>query len=303
MKRQDCVISSIGETPVVRLKLPEQPSGAEIWCKLEFMNPGGSIKDRLCLGILEAMEADQGLGPGDTIVEASGGNTAVSLAMITAAKGYSLTLVMPDTVSLERRRLLASYGAEIVLTPNSYGMKGAVSRAEEIVESRQRAFMINQFDNPINPEVHRKTTAVEILKALGRKVDVFVAGVGTGGTLTGVGEVLKSRNRAARIVAVEPAESPILSGGNPGPHRIPGIGAGFIPRILNTEIIDEVAAVSQEQAAETADMLARTQGIFVGLSSGAAVHAAMQQAQGLDPDKVVVTILCDSGERYLCFVP
>lgn len=303
MKRQDCVTTCIGETPVVRLKLSEKLNGAQIWCKLEFMNPGGSIKDRVCLGILESMEAGQGLRPGDTVVEASGGNTAVSLAMITAAKGYSLILVMPDTVSAERRRFLASYGAEIVLTPHSYGMKGAVSRAEEIVESGKRAFMINQFDNPVNPEVHRKTTAAEILKALGRKVDVFVAGVGTGGTLTGVGEVLKSRNRSSKVVAVEPAESPILSGGNPGPHRIPGIGAGFIPRILNTDIIDEVAAVSHEQAAQAAGMLARTQGIFVGLSSGAAVHAAIEQAEGLDPDKVVVTVLCDSGERYLCFTP
>lgn len=303
MNRLDCLTTCVGKTPLIRLDLGKRRNGAQIWGKLEFLNPGGSLKDRVCLGMVESMEAENGLRPGDTLVEASCGNTAISLAMITAARRYSLILVMPDTVSADRRRFLASYGAEIVLTPQSHGMKGAVTRAEEIVASRKRTYMINQFDNPVNPEVHRRKTAVEILEALGGKVDVFVAGVGTGGTLTGVGEVLKAHKPSTRVVAVEPAESPILSGGNPGPHRIPGIGAGFIPRVLNTDIIDDVAAVSYEQAAAAAAKLAQEEGIFAGLSSGAAVHAAMQQAEGLARKRVVVTVLCDSGERYLCFGP
>jgi cysteine synthase A len=264
------------------------------------MNPGGSSKDRMCLAIVEDMEAKKTIRPGDCLVEASGGNTAISLAMIAAAKGYSLVLVMPETVPVERRNLLAAYGAQIVLTPPSNGMKGSLSRATEILESKKRSFMINQFENPANPEAHRRTTAVEILHDLGRVPDVFVAGVGTGGTFTGVGEVLKKENPAVKLVVVEPAESAILSGGNPGPHRISGIGAGFIPRNLNTDIIDDVAAVSYEEAAETVKLMAHA-GIFAGVSSGAAVHEALRRAERLSPEKIVVTVCCDAGERYVCF--
>lgn len=272
-----------------------------MWAKLEFMNPGGSIKDRICMGIVEYMEANNVLHPGDTLVEASAGNTAISLAIVAAVKKYSLTLVMPDTIPLERQQLLSSYGAEIVFTPVSHGMKGALSKAMELLEATERAFAINQFENPLNAEIHRITTGSEILDALGRAPDVFVAGVGTGGTLSGVGSALKARDDATRVVAVEPAESPVLSGGDPGPHRIPGIGPGFIPKALNTDIIDEVAVVSYEEAAAAAKILGQTAGLFVGLSSGAAVHAAIRQAERLRPDQIVTTVLCDSGERYLCF--
>jgi cysteine synthase A len=267
------------------------------------MNPGGSIKDRMCLAILEAMESDGTLRAGDCLVEASCGNTAISLAALAAAKGYSLKLVMPDTVEQGRRRLLASYGAEIIFTPAMNGMRGAVNRAMEIVEKNERTFMINQFENPANPESHKRTTAVEIQRDLGTVPDAFVAGVGTGGTLTGVGEAFKAANPDTKIVAVEPADSPILSGGNPGPHMIPGIGAGFVPGVLNTEIIDEVFPVEYDQAVDTVRMLAAKEGIYAGLSSGAAVHAALRQAERLEPEQVVVTVIYDSGERYLCFGP
>lgn len=298
MASGNSLLSFVGKTPLVRLKSSETPDSGQVWCKLEFMNPAGSSKDRMCKAIVESMENDGTLRPGDALVEASCGNTAISLAMISAAKGYPLTLVMPDTVCRERRRLLAAYGAQIVLTASSNGMKGSVERAADLLASRRRTFMINQFDNPANPEIHRRTTAVEILKDLGRAPDTFVAGVGTGGTLTGVGEVLKEKNPRTRVVAVEPAESPILSGGNPGPHRIPGIGAGFVPKVLNTSIIDDVAVVEHEDAERAMLDLARTEGIYVGLSSGAAVCAALREARRLTPDKTVVTVLCDSGERY-----
>ncbi|HMK36716.1 MAG TPA: cysteine synthase A [Desulfomonilaceae bacterium] len=300
MNNRNRLLSCVGETPLVRVRSLELEDGAQIWCKLEYMNPAGSIKDRMCRAIVEAMEAEKILQPGDSLVEASGGNTAVSLAMIAAAKGYHLTLVMPETVSPERKRLLAAYGAEMVLTSASNGMKGAVVRALDIAESRKRTFTINQFENPANPEVHRRTTAVEILHNLNREPDVFVAGVGTGGTITGVGEVLKSKNPSTRVIAVEPADSPVLSGGNPGSHRIPGIGAGFVPRILNTDILDDVVVVEYEEAVRTARMVAEKEGIFAGVSSGAVLFAAMQQAGRLTGDKIVVTVLCDSGERYVC---
>jgi cysteine synthase A len=250
--------------------------------------------------MVEAMEAQNVIRPGDSLIEASCGNTAISLAMIAAAKGYRLTLVMPESVQPERKRLLAAYGTEILLTPGSNGMKGAVSRAMEIAQSTRRMFMINQFENPANPEVHRRATAPEILRDLGREPDAFVAGVGTGGTITGVGEVLKKKNPLVRVIAVEPADSPVLSGGNPGPHLIPGIGAGFVPRILNTDILDDVVVVEYQEAVKCARLLAEKAGIFAGLSSGAALFAALSQAERLGPDKAVVTILGDSGERYVC---
>jgi cysteine synthase A len=282
------------------LKSIEPKSGAQIWCKLEHMNPSSSIKDRLCLAMVEDMESKGNIRPGDSLVEASAGNTAISLAMVAAAKGYRLRLVMPETVAIERRRLLGSYGAEILLTPGANGMKGAVKRATELAEFASRTYMLNQFENPANPEAHRRTTAVEILRDLGRSPDVFVAGVGTGGTITGVGEVLKSKNPLARIVAVEPADSPVLSGGNPGPHRIPGIGAGFVPRNLNTDILDDVVMVQYQEAVNGSRLLAEKEGIFAGLSSGAALFAALRQAERLNPENVVVTIIFDSGERYVC---
>ena len=303
MHHRNSLSSCVGRTPLVRLRFADLQDRGQVWCKLEFMNPGGSIKDRMCLSIIEAMERDLPLRPGDSLVEASCGNTALSLAVISASKGYSLKLVMPDTVEQERRRLLASYGAQIILTPASNGMKGAVNRAIEVLQKNSRTFMINQFENPANPEIHRKTTAVEIMDGLGRVPDVFVAGVGTGGTITGVGEAFKERNPAARIVAVEPADSPVLSGGNPGPHMIPGIGAGFVPEVLNTEIIDEVAPVSLEDAEKTVHMLAATQGIYAGLSSGAALFTAIREAGRLEPEQAVVSVVYDSGERYLCFGP
>ncbi len=298
MSSGNCLLSFIGETPLVRLKSSVLPAFGQVWCKLEFMNPAGSSKDRMCKAIIESMEAQGTLRRGDTLVEASCGNTAISLAMISAAKGYSLTLVMPDTVSRERKRLLSAYGAQIELTSPSNGMKGSVERALDLLSSKEGTVMINQFDNPANPEVHRRTTAVEILRDLGRTPDVFVAGVGTGGTLTGVGEVLKEKNPSVRVVAVEPAESPILSGGNPGPHKIPGIGAGFVPKVLNTAIIDDVAVVEHDEAELAVKNLAETEGIYVGLSSGAALCAALREANRLTPEQIVVTVLCDSGERY-----
>jgi len=303
MKHRDTLLSCVGDTPLVKLRFPEALGGAQVWCKLEFLNPGGSLKDRMCLAIVESMEASQGLRPGDTLVEASCGNTALSLAMIAAAKGYHLKLVMPDTVVPERKRLLESFGARITLTQSSNGMRGSVNRAHEIQDSSERTFVINQFENRANPEAHKRTTAEEILRQLGRVPDVFVAGVGTGGTITGVGEAFKERSPSTRIVAVEPADSPILSGGNPGPHMIPGIGAGFIPSVLNTEIIDEVAVVEFSEAVETVKVMAERDGIFGGLSSGAAVFAALRQAERLTPDKIVVTVVCDAGERYACFGP
>lgn len=303
MKYRDSLLPCIGDTPLVKLRFPETQRGGQVWCKLEFMNPGGSIKDRMCLSIVESLEATEELRRGDSLVEASCGNTALSLAMIASAKEYALKLVMPDTVEQERRRLLAAYGAELILTPASNGMRGAVNRAMEILKKNERTFMINQFENPANPEAHRRTTAMEILRDLGETPDVFVAGVGTGGTITGVGEVLKAKSSQPRIVAVEPSESPILSGGNPGPHLIPGIGAGFVPSILNVDIIDEVVTVPYEEALETVRMMAKREGIHAGLSSGAAVHAALRQAALLEPEQKVVTIVYDSGERYLCFGP
>lgn len=300
MQHRHWFLSCIGNTPLVQLRSPEARRGAQVWCKLEFMNPGGSSKDRMCVAIVESLESRDLLRQGDVLLEASAGNTAISLAMIAAAKGYALTLVMPDTVPPERKRLLAAFGVRIVFTPPSNGMKGSVGRAVEIFESTKRTVMINQFENPVNPEVHRRTTGVEILKDLGRVPDVFVAGVGTGGTITGVGELFKNENPRTRVVAVEPADSAILSGGNPGPHRIPGIGAGFVPKILNTNIIDHVAVVEYQEAVATAKLMAEQEGIFAGLSSGAAVHVALHEARRLSSEQVVVTVLCDSGERYVC---
>ena len=287
----------IGKTPVILLKKIVEKGMAEIYAKVEFKNPGGSVKDRICLAMIDEAEKSGKLKPGGTIVEPTSGNTGIGLAMIGAARGYKVILTMPETMSLERIYILKAYGAEVVLTSGAEGMQGAIKKAEEIVRKKQ-AFMPQQFDNPANPEVHRRTTAVEIVEVLGEKIDAFVAGVGTGGTITGVGEVLKEKNPAIKIVAVEPAGSPVLSGGKPGPHKIQGIGAGFIPKVLNRAVIDRVVTVKDDEAFLLSRKLAEKEGIFVGISAGAAAFAALKVASELGEGKKVVTIFPDTGERY-----
>ena len=273
-------------------------SDAEVWGKMESLNPGGSVKDRICLAMIEMAERTGQLQSGGTIVEPTSGNTGIGLALVAAVKGYRLILTMPDTMSEERRSLLAAYGAKLILTPDTKGMGGAIRKAEQLVLEHPDYFMPQQFNNPVNPEIHRRTTAVELLDKF-RQIDAFVSGVGTGGTITGVGEVLRERMKGIRIYAIEPAASPVLSGGEPGYHNIQGIGAGFIPGVLNTRIYDEVITVSDEDASLFARKLALEEGIFVGVSSGAACYAALKVAKNLGKGHVVVTILPDTGERYL----
>ncbi len=294
------VLKLIGSTPLARINHLTGPGDAEIWAKIEGANPGGSVKDRIALFMIETAEKEGKLKPGGTIIEPTSGNTGIGLAMVAAVKGYKLVLTMPETMSLERRQLLQAYGADLVLTEGKKGMRGAVDRAGEIHrENPSFYFMPQQFENRSNPEIHRKTTAVEILNDLGGAPDGLVAGVGTGGTITGVGEVLRDRNPGIRIAAVEPAASPVLSGGNPGPHKIAGIGAGFVPGVLNTKIYDEVIQVTDEDAAETTRFMAKKEGILCGISSGAAMWAALRVAKNLGNGKKVVVILPDRGERYL----
>lgn len=292
------IYETIGETPLVRLNKIVDENSAEIYVKVEFFNPGGSVKDRIALSMIEAAEKEGLLKEGDTIIEPTSGNTGIGLAMVSAAKGYKLILVMPETMSIERRKILKAYGAELILTEGAKGMKGAVEKATELA-NENGYFMPMQFENINNPIIHMKTTALEILKDTEGKIDVFVAGVGTGGTVTGVGEILKKENKEIKIVAVEPEASPVLSGGNPGPHKIQGIGAGFIPKILNMEVIDEIIKVSNENAFEYAREIAKKEGILVGISSGAALYAAVQKAKELGKGKRVVVLLPDTGERYL----
>ncbi|MFI7426712.1 cysteine synthase A [Micromonospora sp. NPDC049836] len=298
MIHQD-VTALIGRTPLVRLDRVAAGLPATLLGKLESANPGGSVKDRLALALIEAAEESGELGPGGAIVEATSGNTGVGLAMVAAARGYRVTLTMPESMSVERRALLAAYGARIVLTPAAEGMSGAVRRAWQLADA-ERAYLPRQFDNPANPEIHRRTTAEEIWADTGGAVDVLVAGVGTGGTLTGVGQVLRSKNPDLRVVAVEPAESPVLSGGPPGPHGIQGIGAGFVPEVLDPTVHDEVFRVDTEQARAAARRLARTEGLLAGVSSGAAVHAALAVAARPEhAGATIVVVLPDTGERYL----
>jgi cysteine synthase A len=294
------VLKLIGNTPLVKINRLTGQGDAEVWAKMEGYNPGGSVKDRIAFFMIETAEKEGKLKPGGTIIEPTSGNTGIGLAMVAAVKGYKLVLTMPETMSLERRQLLQAYGAELVLTEGKKGMKGAVDRAEEIHrENLSFYFMPQQFENSSNPEIHRKTTAVEILNDLGGAPDGFVAGVGTGGTITGVGEVLKERNPRVWIAAIEPAASPVLSGGKPGPHKIAGIGAGFVPGVLNTKIYDEVIQVADDEAAEMARIMAKKEGILCGISSGAAMWAALRVAEKLGSGKRVVVILPDRGERYL----
>ncbi|MDA8098193.1 MAG: cysteine synthase A [Nitrospiraceae bacterium] len=300
MKRIKSVLDLIGNTPMVRLAKLAGQSDAEVWVKLESFNPGGSVKDRIALAMIEDAEQRGKLRKCMKIVEPTSGNTGIGLALVAAVKGYTMVLTMPESMSMERRQLLQAYGAELVLTPAAKGMQGAVDKAVEIAGAGTEYFMPQQFENPSNPLVHRRTTAREILDFMGgKRIDAFVAGVGTGGTITGVGEVLRKKVKGVRIYAVEPAASPLLSGGKAGPHPIQGIGANFIPRILNTKVYDEVIPVSADDAKGTAKRLAKEEGLFVGVSSGAACWAALQVAAKLGKGRRVVTILPDGGDRYL----
>lgn len=293
------VLELIGNTPLVRLNRLPLPGSAEVLAKVESRNPGGSVKDRIALAMIEAAEREGRIKPGDTLVEPTSGNTGIGLALVAAVKGYRLILTMPESMSLERRRLLLRFGAELVLTPAAEGMDGAVRAAQELIAKNPGYFMPQQFQNPANPEVHRRTTAEEIWKATNGKIDAFVAGVGTGGTITGVGQVLKARRPDVLIVAVQPAKSPVLKGGKPAPHGIQGIGPNFVPQVLDCSIIDEIIDVTDDDAQVTSARLCREEGLLVGISAGANVFAALQVAQRLGKGKVVVTVLPDTGERYL----
>ena len=295
----ESVLDLVGNTPLVRLGRIVPTGSATILAKMEELNPAGSVKDRIALSMVEAAEAAGLLKPGDTIVEPTSGNTGIGLAMVAAVRGYRLILTMPEDMSIERRRLLSRFGAELVLTPALEGMTGAVCAAQDLVEANAHYFMPQQFENPANPEVHRRTTAREILEATGRNIHAFVAGVGTGGTITGVGEVLKQEVPGVKVVAVEPARSPVLQGGRAGLHAIQGIGASFVPGVLNINIIDEIISIEDEDALEMCLRLTRQEGLLVGVSAGANVCAALQVARRLGPSQVVVTVLPDTGERYL----
>ncbi|MHB8516386.1 MAG: cysteine synthase A [Dehalococcoidia bacterium] len=295
----DSVLDLIGNTPLVRLSRIAPPGGPEILGKMESLNPAGSVKDRIALAMIEDAEARGLLKPGDTIVEPTSGNTGIGLAMVAAVKGYKLVLTMPEDMSVERRRLLSRFGAQLILTPAIEGMSGAVFAAQELSEQKGAFFLPQQFNNPANPEVHRRTTAREILRATGGRLDAFVAGIGTGGTITGVGEVLKAELPGVLVVAVEPARSPVLAGGKAGMHGIQGIGASFVPGVLNREAYDELLEVKDEDAYAITARLTREEGLLVGISSGANVWASLRVAKKLGPGKRIVTMLCDTGERYL----
>jgi len=301
MRIYDNILQTIGRTPLVRLNKIGRGLPGKIVLKLEFFNPCASVKDRIGVSMIEALEKQGRIGPDTVLVEPTSGNTGIGLAFVAAAKGYRLVLTMPETMSMERRRMLQAFGAELVLTEGAKGMKGAMARAAEIVASDPKRFLlVGQFTNPANPEIHRRTTAEEIWDDTDGACDILVSGIGTGGTITGVGEVIKKRKPQFRCVAVEPAASPVLSGGQPGPHKIQGIGAGFIPEILNTKVIDEVVQVTNEQAGEYARLLGREEGVLVGISSGAALFAALQVAgREENRGKLIVVIIPSFGERYL----
>ena len=300
MRIADDITQLIGKTPLVRIGKLAQGLPGQVVGKLEFFNPMASVKDRIALSMIQAAEKDGRVGPDTSIVEPTSGNTGIGLAFVCASRGYHLILTMPETMSMERRKLLAALGAEVVLTPGEKGMKGAIEQAEAIARSKPKAFVPMQFKNPANPDAHRRTTAEEIWSDTDGQIDILVSGVGTGGTITGVAGVIKQRKPSFLAVAVEPAASPVLSGGEPGPHKIQGIGPGFVPEVLNTDLIDEVIRVTNEDAAGTSRRLAREEGIFCGISAGAATWAALEvAARQENAGKLIVAILCDTGERYL----
>lgn len=297
-KYYNSVTDLIGNTPIVKLNNVVPEDSAEVYLKLEYFNPGSSVKDRIALAMIEAAEEKGILKKGDTIIEPTSGNTGIGLAMVASAKGYKAILVMPETMSIERRNLLRAYGAELVLTPGPAGMKGAVEKAEELAKEHGY-FMPQQFENEANPEIHRKTTGQEIVEQMGDQLDAFVAGIGTGGTITGAGQVLKEKYPGIKLYAVEPKDSPILAGGKPGPHKIQGIGANFVPKVLDTEIYDEIIHPSTEDAFEAARKVAANEGILGGISAGAAIYAALEVAKKLGKGKKVLAVVPDNGERYL----
>ncbi|MBY0095456.1 cysteine synthase A [Mesobacillus maritimus] len=292
------VTELIGQTPIVKLNGFTDENSADVYLKLEYMNPGSSVKDRIALAMIEAAEESGKLKSGDTIIEPTSGNTGIGLAMVAAAKGYKAILVMPETMSMERRNLLRAYGADLVLTPGPEGMNGAIKKAGELAEENGY-FMPQQFKNFANPAVHERTTGPEIVEQMGDQLDAFISGIGTGGTITGAGKVLRENYKDIKIVAVEPTDSPVLSGGKPGPHKIQGIGAGFVPDVLDTEVYDEIVQVQNEQAFEYARRAAKEAGVLGGISSGAAIYAAVQVAQNLGKGKKVLAIIPSNGERYL----
>jgi cysteine synthase A len=292
------LLQHIGNTPLVLMQRLTPREEVRIWAKLEMMNPGGSVKDRIALSMVEAAERDGKLKPGGTIVEPTSGNTGIGLALVGAVKGYHVVLTMPESMSMERRKLLTGFGAELILTPAADGMGGAIARAEQLVDERGY-FMPQQFKNPANPQVHRETTGPEILKQCPNRIDYFVAGIGTGGTITGVGEVLREVFADVRVIGVEPAASAVLSGGSPGSHKIQGIGAGFVPAVLNRDLLDEVIPVTNDEAFEMARRLAHEEGLMVGISSGAAMAATLKVASRAEVPATLVTVLPDTGERYL----
>ena len=298
VKIVNSITELIGETPIVKLNRLVDEDSAEVYAKLEYMNPGSSVKDRIALAMIEAAETDGILKAGDTIIEPTSGNTGIGIAMVAAAKGYKTIIVMPETMSMERRNLLRAYGAELVLTPGPEGMRGAVQKAEELAKENGY-FMPQQFKNLANPDVHRRTTGKEIVEQMGDQLDAFVAGIGTGGTITGAGDVLKEKYPGIHIIAVEPKDSPILAGGKPGPHKLQGLGPNFVPETLNTKIYEEIIHVTTEEAFEYARKAAKEEGILGGISSGAAICAALQVAKRLGKGKKVLTVLPSNGERYL----
>lgn len=297
MRVANSIVELIGHTPIVKLNRLTDDNAADVYVKLEYFNPGSSVKDRIALAMIEVALAKGDLKEGDTIIEPTSGNTGIGLAMVAAAKGLKAVLVMPDTMSLERRNLLRAYGAELVLTPGAEGMKGAISKANELAKENGY-FVPQQFENPANPQIHRETTGKEIIEQMDQ-LDAFISGIGTGGTITGTGEVLKERFPGIKIYAVEPADSPVLSGGKPGPHKIQGIGAGFVPEVLNTKVYDEIIKIDNEEAFELARRAGREEGVLCGISSGAAIVAALKVAKELGKGKKVLALLPDNGERYL----